>query len=274
MKVIKRGTKVGSRIYDPVSRFWAGWRLVDTYGDQTGARKAEIVGDSDLCFHHSDVQFSIDGIINTDPSPDTLARIAAGKFKEVYVTVAVGVSKADQDGSKFGQHLVSLLYNKANPMSFAVALVDYLSLFPVRGRDRLTTPLFTTDGKTPWTASLIDTTLANVMNVTLTAQQRKGKTFHSKRVYCASGFRNLNSSDGEIQALVRWSSLESIRIYARMGLMYQARRRDLLQTATIDAMNAAARPLPQFEYTVGEVTREAEAATEMAAALELAAQRE
>jgi hypothetical protein len=274
MKNITLGVKVGSKVYEPASRFWAGWRLVDTYGDQTGARKAELVGDGNLCFHHTDVQFSLDGSTCVDPSPSDLARIVAGHFKEVYVTVAVGVSKADQDGSKFGQHLISLLYNRTNPMSFAVALVDYLILFPVRGPARATTPLFTTDGKTAWTASQIDTTLANVMSVTLSPQQRKGKTFHSKRVYCASGFRNLNSSDGEIQALVRWSSVESIRIYARMGLMYQARRRDLLQTATIDAMNAAARPLPQFDFTPDEVARDAEAATDMAAALELAAQRE
>ena len=102
----------------------------------------------------------------------------------------------------------------------------------------------------------------------------RGWAWFTRRVYCASGFRNLNSSDGEIQALVRWSSVDSIRIYARMGLVYQARRRDLLQTATIDAMNAAARPLPQYDFTNDDVARDAEAATEMAAALELAAQRE
>jgi hypothetical protein len=273
-KTITPGTKVGLRVYQPNTLFWAGWRLVDTYSDQTGARKAEVVGDGKLGFHHNDVQFSLDGATYTDPSPSDLARIVAGDFRTVYVTVAVGPSKADQDGSKFGQHLVSLLYNRANPMSFAVALVDYLIMFPVRGAAKATTPLFTTDGKTPWTASQIDTTLANVMAVTLTPQQRKGKTFHSKRVFCATGFRNLDSSDGEIQALVRWSSVDSIRIYARMGLLYQARRRDLLQTATIDAMNAAARPLPQIDPTREDQVAEAEAATEMAMALERAAEKE
>jgi hypothetical protein len=49
-KAIKPGTKVGAKIYEPAARFWAGWRLVDTYGDQTGARKAEVVGDGELCF--------------------------------------------------------------------------------------------------------------------------------------------------------------------------------------------------------------------------------
>ena len=267
-KTMTPGAKVGSKVYQPSAIFWAGWRLVDTYSDQTGARKAEVVGDGELCFHHDDVQFSLDGVTCIDPSSGDLARIVAGHFRTVYVTVAVGTSKADQDGSKFGQHLVSLLYNRANPMSFAVAIVDYLIMFPVRGSARATTPLFTTDGKTPWTASQIDTTLTNVMIATLTPQQRKGKTFHSKRVFCATGFRDLDSSDGEIQALVRWSSIDSIRIYARMGLLYQARRRDLLQTATIDAMNAAARPLPQIDPTHEDQVAEAGAATELARALE------
>ena len=71
---------------------------------------------------------------------------------------------------------------------------------------------------------------------------------HSKRVFCATALRDLKSSDGEIQALVRWSSLESLRIYARMGLEYQAGRRDMLLTANIDSMNAAARDsVPAFD---------------------------
>ena len=42
---IPEGAKVGSRTYESRSRFWAGWRLVDTYASQAGARKKEFVGD-------------------------------------------------------------------------------------------------------------------------------------------------------------------------------------------------------------------------------------
>ena len=94
----------------------------------------------------------------------------------------------------------------------------------------------------------------------------------SVHVFCATGLRDLGSSDGEIQALVRWSSLESLRIYARMGLEYQARRRDLLLNANIDAMNAAARStIPTIDATADElVTLPPADADDLAVAFEAA----
>ena len=88
----------------------------------------------------------------------------------------------------------------------------------------------------------IDNTLANVMRATLSSKQRRGKTFHSKRVWVASALADLKSSDGEIQALCRWSSVESLRVYARMNLHYQARRRHALLGANVQSLNATQRP--------------------------------
>ena len=87
------------------------------------------------------------------------------------------VSKADQDGTKFGPSLVALSYNRTDPMSFTVALADYYEAFPVRGAARASRPLFTTDGYTPWTAGQLDATLSAVMAATLTpAPVRKPST--------------------------------------------------------------------------------------------------
>ena len=158
------------------------------------------------------------------------------------VTVKVNISKADSDGGKFGKSLVTLLYNRANPMSFAVALADYEVAYPCRGHDRLRTPLFTSDGSTRWTGALIDQTLKAVMNATLEPGERVGKTYHSKRVWVATALGCLNSSDAEIQAFVRWSSAESLKLYRRIGLMYQAKRRDLMATADVNTYNATLRP--------------------------------
>ena len=44
-----------------------------------------------------------------------------------------------------------------------------------------------------------------------------------------------------INTLVRWSSVESLRIYARMNMEYQARRRDLAHTAVVNVINATHR---------------------------------
>ena len=216
-----------------------------------------MVGFPDVHFLHSDAVLIIDGVRYPDFSEAALAKLRAGAYTTAYVTVQVNISKADPEGVKFGPNLITSLYNPLNPMSFAVALVDYYALYPVRGAARATTPLFTTDGRTRWTERQIDTTLSDVMAATLTPAERVRKTFHSKRVFCATGLRDLHSNDGEIQALVRWSSLESLRVYARMGLEYQARRRDMLLKARVDAMNAATQAeLPQIDPTPDDAVRE------------------
>jgi hypothetical protein len=232
--------RIGRRVYDPHSRFWAAWRMIDTYADQAGPRKSEIVGTDDIRFTRADVQCTVDGVTYADPSPDVLRSFVDGRDS---VTVAVNVSKADYDGSRFGNSLVSLLYKLSNPMSFAAAWVKYELLFPLRGTARYSTPLFTTDGCTPWTGDLIDRTLSDVMAATLTVAQRKAKTFHSKRVWVATALHALESSTAEIQALVRWGSPESVNIYARMDLNYQAKRRDAMQDATVTALNAVRRDI-------------------------------
>jgi hypothetical protein len=237
MKDVPSSTPVGGR--QRGVRYWAGWRLVDTYADQAGPRKQEIVGYEDIGFTRGDVHFVIYGRLVADPSAAELNQMRSGSDR---VHIKVTISKADFDGTKFGPSLVSSLYNRENPMSFAAAIIDYELAYPLRGEARKTTPLFTTDGATPWTGALIDATLTAVMQATLTPGQRRGKTFHSKRVWVATGLSDLKSSDGEIQALVRWSSVESLRVYARMNLDYQARRRDKLQHARVEALNATSGP--------------------------------
>ena len=237
MKSVPPGTPVAGRQRD--ARFWAGWRLIDTYADQAGPRKSEIVGYEDIAFTRADVQFVLNGRVIPDPSPSDLNAMKSGRDR---VHVKVNISKADFDGTKFGPSLVALLLNADNPMSFAAAVVDYELAYPLRGAARRTTPLFTTDGVTPWTGSLIDATLTAVMRATLTPAQRIRKTFHSKRVWVATGLSDLKSSDGEIQAMVRWSSVESLRIYARMNLDYQARKRDSLAHANVESLNATSTP--------------------------------
>jgi hypothetical protein len=129
-------------------------------------------------------------------------------------------------------------------MSFAAAMVAYELLFPCRGAARRNTWLFTPDGVHRWTPHGIDSTLRDVMAAKLTPGERAHKTFHSKRVWVATGLKGLPepSSDGEVQAFVRWSSVESLRVYARISRSYQAARRDALQHARVDSVNATNTP--------------------------------
>jgi hypothetical protein len=261
LKGVPITTKVAGSLRNET--FWDGWRLVDTYGDQAGPRKSEVVGFEDIYFTRFDAQFEVQGVLHSDPDEATLRAMVPMRDK---VIVRVNVSKADFDGTKFGPNLVSLLYNPNNPMSFAAALVDYELKHPLRGLDaRQLAPLFTYDGKNRWTGNLIDATLDASMKATLTPSQRKSKTFHSKRVWVATGLTALHSSEGEVQAFVRWSSAESLRIYARMDLNYQAQRRDALVGADVRALNATQWP------DIGDATAQsgADECNELADAIEL-----
>ena len=241
MLELRDGEQIGRREYAHSSRFWRGWRCVNTFADQAGPRKAEVVGTPDIGFTRDDVHFVASGVHLADPSAEQLAAMVSGRDR---VTVRVGPSKADADGTIFGPNLITSLYNTDNPMSFAAAIVDYELAFPCRGRERARTWLFTPDGSARWSGAAIDRTLADVMAAKLTAAQRVQKTFHSKRVWVATALKGLPqpSSDGEVQAFVRWSSVESLRVYARLNHDYQARRRDDLVRASVDAVNATALP--------------------------------
>ena len=76
------------------------------------------------------------------------------------------------------------------------------------------------------------------MAATLTPAERQHKTFHSKRVWLASALTADKLKDGEIRALCRWRSTDSIRIYGRMDMAYQARCREAACSARFSALNA------------------------------------
>ena len=242
MRTLAEGTIVNGKPYQSQSAYWIGWRLVDTFANQTGERKDNIVGHENGEYTRADVQYVIGGEPpNPDPSPEQLR--AMGRHPLDRVILKGGPSKADSLNMHFGAAPRVFKFNRANSSSFAAAVVDYELAFPVRGRNRLTTPLFTSDGNEKrWTATAIDRTLEGVMKACLTAEEREHRTFHSKRVWLGSAFKHLKFSEGEIQALVHWRSEDSIRIYGRMDEIYQMNAREKAATASFTTMNASSLP--------------------------------
>ena len=238
MLTIQEGTMINGRPYCAAAPFWRGWRLVDTFATQTGERKAGIMGHELGGYTRADVYIILDGGEPIgDPSPTDLR--AVGRTRRDYVLIRGGPAKADVDGRFFGPTPMVFTLDRANAANFAAALVDFELAFPCRGSARNGTPLFTQDGRRKaWTASAIDRTLDGVMAATLTPAERQHKTFHSKRVWLASALTANKLKDGEIQALCRWRSTDSIRIYGRMDMAYQARCREAACSARFSALNA------------------------------------
>ena len=248
MANIPDGAKIGHRTYNRTSRFWMGWRLVDLMAGQAGNRKSELVGSQDISFMRDNIILFLNEVPIRDPSPEQWRAAVSGRDR---VGVQVNISKADADGSKFGPNLIVSLYNTSNPLSFAAAIIEYELAYPLRGAARSKAWLFTPDGSNRWTESLIDSTLRSVMNYALTPEERRHKSFHSNRVWAATAFTDRQSTEGEVQALVRWSSVESLRVYARMNHAYQARKRDDMIRANVQSVNATA--IPTVDETVDDL---------------------
>jgi hypothetical protein len=248
MKCLTLGQLIGKREYDPDSRFWAGWRMVDTFGDQSASRKSELVGTEDVHYIWSDVQLVVDGKPHSVSSPQVLDVLDRVVDCRDYLTAVPLPSKADYDGTRFGPNQMTFLFNSTNPMSFADAVAHYIRTF---GAPAPTAPLFTTDGRTRWSASNIDATLRDVMAATLPPPRRLHKTFHSKRVFVACALFDRKSSESEIQALCRWATPESLRLYARMNHRYQAQVRDAMLLADVNTVNSTSRPV--IDYTIEQL---------------------
>ena len=242
---ITAGTQINGRSYDATTAFWRGWRVVDTFANQSGERKAGIIGHELGEYNRSDILIVRNGAPpNPDPSPEVLRSM--GQHPDDRIIVRGGPSKADAYNRHFGASTRVFKFNRANTSNFAAAIVDFELAFPLRGAARNVAPLFVQDGKHKrWTASAIDRTLDGVMLVCLTPEEMQHKTFHSKRVWLASALKSNKHSGGEIQALVHWRSPDSIRIYGRMDEIYQADCRERASTATFTVMNATS--LPQLE---------------------------
>ena len=82
---------------------------------------------------------------------------------------------------------------------------------PIYGRS----PLFMMDDKAPMKGHFAEGLLLKLLKAQgLTAKAAGEYSCHSFRIYLACALRAANKTDAEIQALCRWSSLDSLRIYA------------------------------------------------------------
>jgi len=243
MLAIPGGAVINGRPYGAATPFWRGWRLVDTFANQTGERKSGIVGHELGGYTRADALIVLGGGDPiADPSPAQLAQM--GATPNDYVIVRNGPSKADRGGKFFGPTPTVFTFDRQNISNFAAALVDFELAHPCRGAARATAPLFVQDGKVKaWTASAIDRTLDGVMQAVLSPTEREHKTFHSKRVWLASALKANKVSDGEVQALCRWMSADSLRLYARMDWAYQGRCREEACSAQFQTINATSLPV-------------------------------
>ena len=202
------------------------WRWTTTYGlsvrtvfhvlSQCGFRKAEVAlgagkwGSDKMSF--ASLKWIIGGETVLHPTVDQLRHLKRGD----YAILMPGPSKADCFGMKWGNNPIWLPFDPEAAINAAGALAQWEIHAGVKPENRRTTPLFCgPEGVgTPLRAAALDEIFFRMMSYVLgDAAVAKKYSIHGFRSYLASALMAAGCSGPEIQAALRWASVEALQIY-------------------------------------------------------------
>ena len=216
-----RGTALGTRTLDWDSPCFASLGAMFALAGGTGFRKAEVALPSGTRFddrrlRRGSLLWEIDGALHVDPAPELLEALVPRRDKAV---IKPPRSKSDPDGTKFGAHPIYQLFDPDDVANAAAWLRRLELLFPCRGARRLTTPLFFDDARSfsPISHSTVDSYLTHLLRWHVPAAEIGSYSFHSFRIGFACALLAAKCPYDMIQALARWRSAESVKIYARLN---------------------------------------------------------
>ena len=184
---------------------------------QSGLRKAEIASIKRVftrkCMSRASVAWLIDGVLHADPTPQQLARLVPGRD---FAVVKPPPSKSDRFGEVWGNLPIYLLYEPDQAINAATWLRKLELEHPTTGDTRSATPLFQLEDGKPPSSSTLDEHLKQAL-AQVAPDVKHLHSWHSFRIYLACSLKAAGCQDSEIQALCRWQTLESLRIYARLN---------------------------------------------------------
>ena len=189
--------------------------LVSTHME-TGLRKAETTSKTKIMtlkdMTRANLTWSIDGIYVTEPSRRQLESLVPGRD---FALLKPPTSKSDQWGAVWGNLHIYLTFLPGLECNAAAALAELELFYAVQSAaDRRKTPLFLDNQARPITGSEADRWILKALEVIRSPVKY---SWHSFRVALACSLLASGASHAEIQALCRWQSEDSLRIYARMS---------------------------------------------------------
>ena len=88
---------------------------------------------------------------------------------------------------------------------------------PAVGQQRRVVPLISADNKRPLAASQLDSMLQLILRRLIGKVNASKYSWHSARIYLACSLLAAGASHAQIQALCRWQTEDSLRVYARLN---------------------------------------------------------
>ena len=227
---------------------------------QTGFRKAEVsLGTHDAFGRHSltraSIMWRIGGVTVHSPTESQLRSLQEGDM----VIIIPPRSKCDPFGLEWGQHPIYLRFHPSRSICAARALRDLELIMPLSTQaEREGTALFVDEHGLPIKADDVDRLLkAGLAQCSSVADGRRYSP-HSFRRYLACALKADGNSDSTIQALLRWKTAESLRIYAVINDTAYADLVDAAGMADVSSVRTASLPRADSIADAGRLNEERE----------------
>jgi hypothetical protein len=233
MFMLDKPVSVGPTVVDWDTYLGLNLRVLLALATTTGMRLSEIIQEEgSYCLLRSNISFIIAGVLISYPSDQQLRSLTTSDS----LVIIPPPSKADQFGIVWGSLPIYVPY-RLRPGN-AVALVAGLIL---HSPDMLpASPLLRSQARTPLTQSFVRRLLPVwLAAVGVPAKQLPLYRWHSARVFLACALLAAKRSPEVIQALLRWQSAESLRLYACLNPAAYAAHLDAAAGASVQAIRTA-----------------------------------
>jgi hypothetical protein len=203
----------------------------------SGMRKSELVSNGDsIALTISSVAWIISGKVVTQPTTQQLKDLTVHDF----LVITPPPSKSDQFGVVWGS-LPIYIPVRESPGNAARLVAQVLLQRPNATRQE---PLFCSSPGVAFTHSFMAKALtAWIVSVGVSAAQANTFTWHSARVFLACSLLAANRDASTTQAMCRWQTADSLRIYACLSPAAYAQHLDAAFAAPVAAIRAAHIPL-------------------------------
>ena len=234
------------RASPPFSSIWR--RRLNSAEMRGLARKDEVSVPDGVAFDRArasraNILWRIGGSFVSSPTESQLRSLGSDDL----VVFTPPPSKADPFGKHWGTSPI-WIRRTSDALDAFSALRDYELCSPVAGELRRRTPLFTrAHGGDALRHSVVDLHLKSLLSFCVGADEAKKFSFHSHRITIACKLRACDEDWATIQALVRWRSVESASIYAR--LTPEGHSTKLSRALSVDASSVTTRHLPTIDAT-------------------------
>ena len=146
--------------------------------------------------------------------------------------------KNDTTGKKYANHPVPSAWHPTRAICFAREVIEYEIRRLVPAEMRKQSPLVLGPSGVSWSKPALDDFFKSLLSYVATPERVKRLSVHSFRVWLACALLAAGATPEQIMLLLRWSSDEARRLYARMGGGSQVSLLERAQEVSVDTVRS------------------------------------